>query len=297
MTKQYYISSFIKLTKIVTNIFFLLSIHSAFASEELHLQYNDYTISRKSANDFEDEIKIVKSGKIVFEMTDIARYLSFLNNENPIIDITGNGISNLVIESYSGGAHCCYDVTVLEFGKQFHTIAKLEGGHVPIEFEEIDKIPGLEVIIYDNYAYQWTYFASSAFGKVVLRYQDGSYVIAYDLMQSPPLSKSQLKAVITKIKSDDYSNFRYVANFLNPEKSNKFSDKNISASTNYFANVISKVIDLIYSKNYPQAMKIIDETWPGSTKEKMDFKRDLINEIKNRHYGKEVMRMNDLVIK
>jgi hypothetical protein len=285
-------TSFLQLIKVIVNIFLLLWFHSAFAFEELNWQYNDYKISRKSIDDFEDKIIVVKNAKVVFEITGIAKHLYFLNNENPITDITGDGILDMVIEDYSGGAHCCYSATVLELGKKFRTIANLEGGVLPVEFKEIDNKPGSEVIIYDNYAYRWTSFANSAFGKIVLRFQDGSYVVAPDLIRSPPLSQSKIKAIITKIKSNNYSDFRYVADFLNSQKSKKFSDKNINSSAYYFGNIIADVIDLIYSGNYPQAMKIIDETWPGSTKEKIDFKKDLINEVKNRHYGKEVIEMN-----
>lgn len=260
-------------------------------------QYKDYNFFRKNIGEIGDEIIVTKNGEVVFEESNFSKYSSFLNNDNPIADITGNGIPDVVIDSYTGGAHCCNVADILELGEKFRILSHLEGYHMPIQFENIDKKPGLEIIIYDSYAYLWTFFSGSAFGKVILRYQDGSYVMAPDLMEKPPLRWSQLKTIVKKIKSKNYNGFCYTAKFLNPDQSKKFSCENLMVSDGYFANAISDIIDLIYSKNYPQAMKIIDQTWPGTAKEKMDFKQDLINQIEERAYGKEVIKMNYEAIK
>lgn len=57
-------------------------------------------------------------------------------------DLTGNGISDIILGQYSGGSHCCTIVTVLQLGKDAVTpIGRIEGlDGLPFEGLEVRKL-------------------------------------------------------------------------------------------------------------------------------------------------------------
>ena len=68
-------------------------------------------------------------------------------------DITGKGEPNLVINEWSGGAHCCYTFDVFEIGKKFREITTLdavEGDYA--HFEDIRRNGKLVFVASD-----WTF--------------------------------------------------------------------------------------------------------------------------------------------
>jgi len=109
------------------------------------------------------------------------------NNENippPGEDITGDGIPDLVVEGYSGGAHCCYDYTIFSLGEQFKIIAHLQGNDSSFEFKDIDGDGVYEIIGRDcTFAYWETYFAASPAPEIILHYKDSKYKLACELMR------------------------------------------------------------------------------------------------------------------
>jgi hypothetical protein len=44
-------------------------------------------------------------------------------------DVTGDGVPELMIEQYTGGAHCCSEGTLLSLGKTVSLTAEIHGGH------------------------------------------------------------------------------------------------------------------------------------------------------------------------
>lgn len=100
---------------------------------------------------------------------------------------------HLVISKCTGGAHCCHSLLIFELGDQFKEIAEIESGNYGAEFVDLDGdgIPEIEVAD-DVLAYQFTDFASSPSGTVILRYADRAYVLAEDLMKKVPPSRRSM---------------------------------------------------------------------------------------------------------
>lgn len=100
-------------------------------------------------------------------------------------DITGKGLPNVVVSEWSGGAHCCFIFHIFEIGKELQKIAELDAGHGDgdTHFADVDGDGRLEVFLRDwSFSYWQTSFADSPAPQVILRYRDGGYWLAPDLM-------------------------------------------------------------------------------------------------------------------
>ncbi len=118
-------------------------------------------------------------------------------------DITGNGTPNLVVSEYTGGAHCCYVDYVFEMGQEVRQIAKIWGGSRSVDFTDLDGDSKLEIVLRDwSFAYFLTYFAAYRPPDVILRYQDGAYRIAADLMRKPAPSQEDLERDAVQVLDD-----------------------------------------------------------------------------------------------
>jgi len=106
-------------------------------------------------------------------------------------NITGNGIPNLVISEWTGGAHCCSNFYIFEIGARFRFLAKIEAGHGDMShFANLDGDGNLEFVGADwTFAYWRTSFAESPAPEIILRFAAGGYRLAEDLMRKPAVSR------------------------------------------------------------------------------------------------------------
>jgi hypothetical protein len=121
-------------------------------------------------------------------------------------DITGNGVPNLVVAEHTGGAHCCNVIHLFEIGKEFRKIAELDGAHSQVLFKDLDGDLKPEVLMKDwTFAYWRSSFTgSSKPPTVILRYRDGAYRVAADLMRKPAPSPTELKRRAQRVREDQW---------------------------------------------------------------------------------------------
>lgn len=198
----------------------------------------------------EQTLVVLKNNEEIFRKTGHRWYIS---DKHPKMgtDITGTGQPNAVITEYSGGAHCCNANYIFELGERFEVI-EIHSHDFPIIFKELDDRPGLEIEILDtNFLYWKTAFASSPAPRVILRYDQGTYWVATDLMEGPPMSRRALLQHAKKIRSSTkWGHFKYYP----------------------FDEGLWKImLDLIYSGNANQAREFANLAWPPSVSGKRDF--------------------------
>jgi hypothetical protein len=87
-------------------------------------------------------------------------------------DITGDSLPEIVVSTWSGGAHCCYSTSIYSVADQVRPVLTIETGHCgPGELRDLDNDGAMEVITCDDrWAYTYCSFADSPFPSVVLAY-------------------------------------------------------------------------------------------------------------------------------
>ncbi len=196
-------------------------------------------------------------------------------------DITGAGQPDLVVSEWSGGANCCLTLHIFEIGSTFRQIGSIAAkfGDTGPHFVHLDKNTknaGLQIQISD-----WTFanwhsdFADSPAPKVTLRFGDGGYRVAPDLMRSSAPAVSDIDARVAEIR-----------NHKNTSKSNSWPDADISPT------LWATMLDLIYSGHAGDAWKFLDRAWPPKIGGKDAFVRDFRAELKKSPYWSAVEAMN-----
>jgi hypothetical protein len=169
--------------------------------------YGDYTLTTiRSAPDANDRLVVTYQGRVVFELTNHwifdpeKREGESGSLPAPLTDLTGEQLPCLVVESFSGGAHCCTRLDVLQLGEEFKHLGTIDAHDGGAEFQDVDGDGIPEVLLGDwGYAYVFTSYASSPVPEKILRYQDGQYVAAPTLLFTEPPTEEEYAAVIQEI--------------------------------------------------------------------------------------------------
>ena len=190
-------------------------------------------------------------------------------------DITGDGQPDLVIAQWSGGANCCLTLHLFEIGPRFRKIGDIDAafGDQGPHFVHLETGPGLQIQIYD-----WTFanwhadFADSPAPKVILRYKDGAYRIAPDLMRTASIDSKALGGKLAQVKSD-----------AKDLRGGSWPEAAIPPS------LWAAMLDLIYQGHQDAAWQFMNQAWPPSVGGKARFKRDFIAQLRRSPYAKSIM--------
>lgn len=99
-------------------------------------------------------------------------------------DITGEGNTDVVIEGFSGGAHCCFSEIVYDLGPEVNEVLYTHGSNCGGRYEDLDGDGVYEFITCDDlFAYSYCPFVYSPAPMVVMKYEPNRkmYVIASPL--------------------------------------------------------------------------------------------------------------------
>lgn len=151
-----------------------------------------------------------------------------------VADLNGDGVKDVVIQEWSGGAHCCYtyDIYSLQPGN-LRTIWHFDGGDGHLAIEAPKKGTAVLVIEDASFAYWATSFADAPMPKVYLRWTNGAFRVDAKRMRKPV----------------DLQKFKQCA-----------ADPNSSASLRYF-------VQLVYEGHADQALQLLVKLSPQERKE------------------------------
>lgn len=89
-------------------------------------------------------------------------------------DITGEGNPDLILECYSGGAHCCFSTIVYDLGAVLTVIPVGRESNCSGYFEDLDGDAILEFVTCDDaFAYAYCPYCASPTVRAILRYEPG----------------------------------------------------------------------------------------------------------------------------
>lgn len=192
-------------------------------------------------------------------------------------DITGDGLPDLVVSEWLGGANCCLTFHIFEIGPKFRKIADIDAefGDQGPHFVHLARGPGLQIQIYD-----WTFanwhcdFADSPAPKVILEYDGRGYRMASDLMSTPAADMKDLAAKIRKIRNDT------------KDAHGSWPDADIPPQ------LWGTMLDLIYTGHRILAWQFLDMAWPQNVAGKDDaFMDDFIKQMRKSPYWNSIAQL------
>jgi len=186
-------------------------------------------------------------------------------------DITGRGVPNLVINEWTGGAHCCHKFYVFEVGKRFKKIAVLDAGDGDLShFEDLRKNNNLQFITSDwTFAYWRAGFAQSPAPGIILSYRNGAYTLDFDLMRKSPPTQGEIEDKIIEVQNDESWQGKEAPPLL-----------------------WGYMLDLIYSGNANVAWTFFEKAWLIGVPGKKEFKKDFQARLRKSRYSNQVKKMN-----
>jgi hypothetical protein len=89
-------------------------------------------------------------------------------------DVTGEGYPDVIIETYTGGAHCCFSTIVYDLGPTLTKVLESPQSNCGGSFEDLDGDGVFEFVTCDDlFAYAYCSFAASPIVQVILQYEPG----------------------------------------------------------------------------------------------------------------------------
>ena len=258
----------------------------------------DYLIRQVDAaihndpNDAEDVeyhpcLEVRKAGRILFSEIDEQRDYVFGNGiypesskpkpGEPVMkpgdDLTGLGVPNVLISTFSGGAHCCSGFYLFELGEKFNLL-KVDAGDGDGSHAEYDAARHSWYFrLADwNFNYWKTSFVDSPAPSIVLsvrRDADGkdAFHLDWDKMRQPAPTQAEFNKMVKETREDE-------------RWKNSDNDQKEHIPPALWANML----DLIYSGNTASAFQLLDATWPKARKGKSTFTSEFCEQIAHSHY-------------
>jgi len=216
-------------------------------------------------------------------------------------DKTGDGLPDIMVHYFSGGAHCCFETYFINLGETVKTVESIVTGDA--ELGVVGKNPkgGLLFRTYDYvYAYWLTSFATSPAVEVVMEFRNGKLRPNFDLMKKPVPSLAVLrkkaefygqKLSLESYKGDE--NNASPLDFKDPfYKENAYpNNANETYRGAVYRNVVfwGPMLDLIYTGNEELAWQFLDLVWPPQKQGKALFIRDFKKKLLESEYWKMIL--------
>ena len=236
------------------------------AADVRTFQFSGYTIEIEHTEGTsligQDLLTVRRAGALIYRLSD-AR-IQFATAEDPDADlpealpISTEAPQDIVVQSFSGGAHCCYTVEILSLGDKFEASPPLDIDSAGVSLFKLphDNSYGLETTD-GTFSYWWTSFADSPQPELVLRYDRASrrFRFVRELMRKPPLTRDQLDASAEQIRSDNLG-WSAAGDLVNPD-------------------YVRAVIELVYTGDFAGARVLAFKGWPNGKPGLNKFVKDL----------------------
>ena len=171
-----------------------------------------YVFSSYEAIDPDDPacVRIYRHGTVVYQLAndeEMQYYLGQTDNASYNIprvpngtDLTGRGRHNMIVTSWSGGAHCCYKHYIFELEPKLSLLVTIEDGDTDLaHFERLGQDHSYYYVTTDIWSYWPSSFASSVSHKVILRWDGEKFRLDLNKMRHPPPTPQQWKAALKDV--------------------------------------------------------------------------------------------------
>ena len=191
------------------------------------------------------------------------------------IDMTGNGLPNVVVRDHTGG-QCCYSYWMLEIGENPRIIDQLDGGEGGVDFVNLDDEPDLEVrgYLYGPFKY-WHAPGAGSVGVPVINKFDveaDTWIPNIALMREPPMAERGLVAKSIDIR-------------INSIWSTDLPTWN--------SDLWGTMLGLIFSSNKDQACKLEALAWPPEIPDEAAFRAHFNRDIRTHPVWEYLVQSTD----
>jgi hypothetical protein len=233
-------------------------------------QFKDYEIRLYTQHDCRAEpeshiagLQILKAGKQVYMQTGYSFALGYpLDQDQPPdsvkpalgMDFSGDGVPELLISEWSGGAHCCYTFHLFRLGESFSKIQDIP--LLDADESAFVRRPGVKGFViatadYSAFAYFPSGFAGSPAGRVFLSFQDGKFRPDVSLMRADAPKTGEITRCAARFK---------------PSRDWKGHDNGGQPLGMWYY-----ATDLIYTGNEMAAWAFLDAAWGGSATDRKKY--------------------------
>lgn len=152
------------------------------------------------AGNFEDRLTVAKDGRIALQIVENRISLDDWRSDLgglplPMLgsNVTGGDTPQIVIETYSGGAHCCFALQIVDLADPVRVRDLPFRGDYSAYFRRTSDGEAWELVGAENvFAYWHASFAGSPAPRVVYRLAGERLVLQEDEMRRPAPSRSEL---------------------------------------------------------------------------------------------------------
>lgn len=232
--------------------------------------FGDYTVrSAFLERELQNLLLVYKNDQLIyFQRSDRLGIDKVSRNKTQGTDITGNGIPNLIVSEYTGGAHCCGIDYVFELGETFRLVDIIPTTHSGGKFQDLDGDGIAEFLFNDwHFAYWSTPFAGSPSPGVVMSYQDNAWRPAPELMCQPAPDLGELEAEAAKIRDEGWE-------------------------ADGLPHLLETTLNLIYSGHAGLALDFFDAAWPPEIAGEDEFLTSFAHELATNRYWPELQTLN-----
>lgn len=247
-----------------------------------YTRFQDYVIRVFDSCDHTkglSEIEISKGGRVVYSTMGYSFALGYSLAQDqppdsvkprPGDDFTGEGVAELLISEWSGGAHCCYTFHLFRLGPQFSHIQDIP--LLDADESAFVRRPGVKGLVlasfdFSAFAYFPKGFANSPAGRVFLSYQDDKFRPDAKLMKSNAPTDAEVARC---------------AGLFKPSRDWKDGQP---SGLWYLAT------DLIYTGNANAAWTFLDAAWGGSAADKKKYLEDYRQRFKKSAYYPDLLHL------
>jgi hypothetical protein len=210
---------------------------------------------------------------------------------DPFIDVTGDGIPDVIIWAWTGNVHGGSDSLVYSLGARPRKIDALQGVQGEFVFADLDGDKKYEAIGNDfTFAYWSTSFAESPFPRIVLSMGRHGYKLSTKFMKTPPAQEADFAEMVKDCR----------------QSATEWLDSGRAVHERAVFSLVPAVwkhmLELIYTGNSKQAWKFLDLTWPegelcdgleyGKKITKKEFVRAFLKQLSTSPYRSGLRKLN-----
>lgn len=223
-------------------------------------------------------------------------------------DLDGDGVPDLLLYDYSGGAHCCHSVKHIVCSDPPVLTAQITGWHCLPVYRDVDGDGRYEMVLGDSsYAYWNACYAASPKPVAIYRIRRGHYDLSGDLMRQRALPQAKVRAKIEELRHRLSRMDFWDARRSESDNPGRKLTAEEEADDDFFEGqcwhddhvrippeVWAFLLDLIYSGQVGQAVNALETMWPKGKPGQDMFARDLLAMIRGSWHGSRLPWLAEL---